>query len=74
MERVKNDDLQFDYQIVKLVDEMIEETAPFVENVNSMQFIDNQPTLPIEFVLKVISAHNEDIERLYHYHHFAIKN
>ena len=48
--RITLNEVQFDYQVAQIIDELIEETAGFIDNVNSINIIDDQPMLPEDVV------------------------
>ena len=56
--RLDDNDVKFDFQVAQILNDLIEDTAPFIDNVNSIHLFDNQPNIPEDFVLKVISVHS----------------
>jgi len=72
--RLDDDDVNFDFQVAQIIDELIDETKPFIENTNSINFIENQPTIPEDFVLRVIACHNHTLVEIWEYQTRVINN
>jgi hypothetical protein len=69
-----NDELDFPFQCVEIVDSINTDVEELVDDINETHFLEDQPKVDRKIFMKIIEAEFPDLETKYHYYKNVILN
>jgi predicted transglutaminase-like cysteine proteinase len=68
------DEVKFDFHLVKIVDEINADVNTLVESLNRIKIVEEQPKLPKYLFIEIIKTHFKDFHDKYQYYKKIINN